>query len=60
MDANEAIAPLHYRMPVILPEANWPVSLGEMPAQAEELRAMLVPLPRDQMDIWPMDRRVAL
>ena len=57
-DANEAVAPIHDRMPVILPEASWPAWLGEREATAEELRAMLTPLPAAQLQIWPVDKRV--
>jgi putative SOS response-associated peptidase YedK len=57
-EANERIAPIHDRMPVILPERHWPAWLGEVPASAEELRTMLAPLPPDELDMWPVDRRV--
>jgi putative SOS response-associated peptidase YedK len=57
-EANERIAPIHDRMPVILPERHWPAWLGEVPATNEELRALLAPLPPDEMDMWPVDRRV--
>jgi putative SOS response-associated peptidase YedK len=57
-DANEAVAQLHDRMPVILPDETWPAWLGETPATADELRAMLKPLPDGMLDIWPVDKRV--
>jgi putative SOS response-associated peptidase YedK len=57
-DANELVAPLHDRMPVILPEATWPAWLGETPTGPDELRASLKPLPPDQLEVWPVDRRV--
>jgi putative SOS response-associated peptidase YedK len=57
-DANEAVAQLHDRMPVILPDETWPAWLGETPATVDELRAMLKPLPDGMLDIWPVDKRV--
>jgi len=57
-DANEAVAQLHDRMPVILPDETWPAWLGATPATADELRAMLKPLPDGMLDIWPVDKRV--
>jgi putative SOS response-associated peptidase YedK len=57
-EANERIASIHDRMPVILPERHWPAWLGEVSATPEELRAMLVPLPSEEIEMWPVDRRV--
>jgi putative SOS response-associated peptidase YedK len=57
-DANEGVAPLHDRMPVILEERHWPAWLGETPASDDDLHAMLKPLPPDQMEVWPVNRRV--
>ena len=55
---NTRLAPIHDRMPVILAPDNWPVWLGEAPANPCQLKAMLVPYPADDMIIWPVDRRV--
>jgi len=55
---NALLAPIHDRMPVILAPDNWPVWLGEAPADPGQLNAMLVPYPADDMIIWPVDRRV--
>jgi putative SOS response-associated peptidase YedK len=56
--ANDLLAPLHPRMPVILAEADWPVWLGETPATDAELKALLKPYPAQDMTLWPVDRRV--
>ena len=56
--ANELLAPVHDRMPVILRPENWPLWLGEAPANPARLKALLVPYPADDMVIWPVDRRV--
>ena len=40
---NELVAPIHNRMPVILPPSHWRAWLGEEPAPQEELLALLQP-----------------
>jgi putative SOS response-associated peptidase YedK len=45
-------------MPVILPPEAWSVWLGEEPADAERLKALLAPYPAGEMTMWPVDRRV--
>jgi putative SOS response-associated peptidase YedK len=57
-EANELVAPLHDRMPVILAEQNWPPWLGEQTATDDELKTMLKPAPADQLKMWPVDRRI--
>jgi putative SOS response-associated peptidase YedK len=39
--SNGVIVVLHDRMPVILSEKDWPKWLGEEPATADELKALL-------------------
>lgn len=56
--ANDFLAPLHPRMPVILAEKDWPAWLGEVPATDAELKALLKPYPSDDMRLWPVDKRV--
>lgn len=56
--ANEAMAEIHHRMPVILNENDWPKWLGEEPATEEELLALLRPCPNEWLKIWPVDKRV--
>ena len=61
--ANELLAPLHGRMPVVLPPNRWAAwlgehRLGETPATDSELKAMLKPYPGSAIAFWPVDRRV--
>jgi putative SOS response-associated peptidase YedK len=61
--ANELLAPLHGRMPVLIPPDRWAAWLGEhrlgqQPATGTELKAMLKPYPGAAMTFWPVDRRV--
>jgi putative SOS response-associated peptidase YedK len=57
-DANALLAPLHDRMPVVLEEKDWPAWLGEVAVSPDELKALLRPFPSEQMELWPVDRRV--
>jgi putative SOS response-associated peptidase YedK len=56
--ANDLLAPLHDRMPVILAERDWPAWLGETSAGEAELKALCKPFPSAQMMLWPVDRKV--
>jgi putative SOS response-associated peptidase YedK len=56
--ANEFLAPLHDRMPVLLPPDRWAAWLGETAAPDRDLKAMLKPYPGAGMAFWPVDRRV--
>jgi putative SOS response-associated peptidase YedK len=58
-NSNEIIAPLHDRMPVVLAESNWAAWLGEVPASASDLTALLRPFPSMDMELWPVDKRVS-
>jgi putative SOS response-associated peptidase YedK len=55
---NELCAELHNRMPVVLKPQVWPVWLGEHPAEAPQLKALLAPYPSDEMICWPVSARV--
>jgi len=55
---NELLAPIHNRMPVILDPARWPLWLGEEPAAADALLAILTPYPPAGMAAWPVSKRV--
>ena len=55
---NELCAELHNRMPVVLGPEKWPAWLGEEPADAQQLKAMLAPYPSDEMTCWPVSSRV--
>src|SRR6202022_4518663 len=48
---NELCAELHDRMPVILARDNWPVWLGEEPANPAQLKAVLGSLPVRRADL---------
>ena len=55
-EPNELVAPIHTRMPVILPEGDHAKWLGE--AEDGDLKALLKPFPADQMRIWEISPRV--
>ena len=55
-EPNERVAQIHTRMPVILPEGDHAKWLGEV--EDGNLKALLKPLPADQMRIWPISPRV--
>ena len=57
-EPNELLAPIHQRMPVILPEDAWAQWLGEAPATSGELRALLKPYPAERMRLYPVSPRV--
>ena len=57
-EANALLAPLHDRMPVILDPADWPLWLGEMPAEPARLQALLRPCPPETLALWPVSPRV--
>ena len=49
---NELCAPIHDRMPVILPREVWPLWLGERDADPRELLRLLQPYSADLMRIY--------
>ena len=55
---NDLCAPIHDRMPVILPPAAWLLWLGEREASPDELLALLVPYPAETMRAYPVGPRV--
>ena len=55
---NELCAELHNRMPVVLKPDCWRVWLGEDLADASTLKALLAPLPSEEMTCWPVSARV--
>ena len=57
-EANALLAPIHQRMPVILPEDAWAPWLGEAPAGADELSRLLKPYPAERMRLYPVSTRV--
>jgi putative SOS response-associated peptidase YedK len=57
-EANEKLAAMHHRMPVILPREAWPAWLGETEADEAELREVLRPCPPEWLAVWPVSPRV--
>jgi putative SOS response-associated peptidase YedK len=55
---NALCAPIHNRMPIILPREAWRRWLGEDEAGIEELLGLLRPYPADLMRACPVDVRV--
>lgn len=61
-EPNELVAPVHDRMPVLLPEASWDEWLDPESRDPSRLQAMLVPLPAELMasrtvSTWVNDAR---
>jgi len=52
--ANDIVAPLHDRMPVVLPEACWAAWLDPALHDVTQLGAMLVPAPDDWLEAYPV------
>jgi len=52
-DANDLLAPIHDRMPVILPESAWNTWLDPA-ADPDVLRTLLVPTPDDLVAVYPV------
>ncbi len=52
--ANEQIATLHDRMPVILPRTAWAAWLDPRPADMGELHALLAPTHDEPLEIYPV------
>ena len=52
-DANELLAPIHDRMPVILPESVWDTWL-DPEADPDQLRGLLVPARDDDLVVYPV------
>ena len=55
--ANDAIAPLHDRMPALLPPSGWPAWLDPT-HDADEVRELLQPAPPEELVIRPVTPRV--
>jgi putative SOS response-associated peptidase YedK len=56
-DANDAVAELHDRMPVVVPESAWDIWLDRANDNTGELRGLLVPS-TVELDIYPVVRLV--
>jgi putative SOS response-associated peptidase YedK len=55
---NELAAPIHDRMPVILPREAWARWLGEEAADRDELQSLLKPYPPERMQAYSISTRV--
>ena len=55
-EPDELVAQIHPRMPVILPEQQHAVWLGE--TEDGNLKELLLPYPADQMRMWEISSRV--
>ena len=53
-DANELVAEIHDRMPLILPKSTYERWLGREPDPHD----LLVPFPAEPMAMWPISTRV--
>lgn len=56
--ANETLAPIHHRMPVILPETDWAAWLDVEGVKAEAAARLLQPLPGALMEAYRISTRV--
>jgi putative SOS response-associated peptidase YedK len=57
-DANEVLAPIHDRMPVILPRSSYDLWLNPGIHDPKRLEPLLVPSPTEQMEAYPVSRLV--
>jgi putative SOS response-associated peptidase YedK len=57
-EANETIARLHDRMPVMLAREHWGVWLDPANDDLAGLRGLLVPAPADEVTMRPVGRAV--
>jgi putative SOS response-associated peptidase YedK len=55
---NPLCVTVHNRMPVILDEPDYPRWLGEAPADADELQALLRPFPAERMQAHEIGPRI--
>ena len=57
-DPNELVAPIHDRMPVVLPESAWDTWLDVENHDTAALKELLVPLPADELEAWTVSTLV--
>jgi len=57
-EPNAICAPIQNRMPVILDPSDFAAWLGETPATADELRALLRPFPAERMEAHMIGPRI--
>ncbi len=56
--ANATMRPIHHRMPVVLPAADWKLWCDLPPDRLDDLSALLGPAPNDLLVTHPVSRRV--
>jgi putative SOS response-associated peptidase YedK len=57
-EPNELLAPIHDRMPVVLPESEWDTWLDVENHDVGALRKLLVPLPARELEAWEVSTLV--
>ena len=57
-EPNELLSPIHDRMPVVLPESEWDGWLSVDNRDTSTLVNLLVPLPADELEAWPVSTLV--
>src|SRR4029079_5006303 len=57
-EPNELLAPIHDRMPVVLPETEWDTWLDVDTHDVAALHRLLVPLPARELEAWTVSTRV--
>jgi putative SOS response-associated peptidase YedK len=57
-EPNALLAPIHDRMPVVLPERAWARWLDPEEPDADALLELLVPAPDDLLELWPVSTQV--
>jgi len=58
VDANEDMAPIHHRMPALLPPSGWDAWLDPSSDRLKFVEALLFPAPTGLLIRHPVDRRV--
>ncbi len=56
--ANDLVAPIHDRMPVVLPQSVWDEWLDRENRDVASLKRLLVPSPAGEMEAWPVSTLV--
>ena len=56
--ANDLVAPLHDRMPAVLPETAWDPWLDPGSRDLGMLQSLLAPAPEDWLEVYPVTTRV--
>jgi putative SOS response-associated peptidase YedK len=57
-EPNDLVAPVHDRMPVLLPESAWATWLDPENQDVAELAKLFVPAPSEQLEMWPVSNAV--